>query len=201
MKSCVLLSGGMDSIALSWWKRPDIAITIDYGQLAAEAEIEASTAIADALQIEHHVLRVDCRVLGSGDMAGSQADSIAPESDWWPFRNQLLVTLAGMKAISLGVSHLWLGTVNTDERHADGRVEFFDAMTRLMSIQEGGLVVEAPCIDYTTQELIAISSIPAELLAYAHSCHKASVACGRCRGCNKYFEVYEKLGHDLDKLG
>ena len=44
MKTALLLSGGMDSIAIAWWKRPDIALTLDYGQQAANAEIKAATA-------------------------------------------------------------------------------------------------------------------------------------------------------------
>lgn len=40
MKTGLLLSGGMDSLTLAWWKRPDIAFTLNYGQLAAQAEIE-----------------------------------------------------------------------------------------------------------------------------------------------------------------
>lgn len=38
----LLLSGGMDSISVAFWKRPEIAISIDYGQRAAEAEITAA---------------------------------------------------------------------------------------------------------------------------------------------------------------
>ena len=39
------------------------------------------------------------------------------------------------------------------------------------------------------------------VLAWAHSCHKADVACGNCRGCNKYFEVLRELGHGMDRAG
>ncbi len=95
MKTALLLSGGMDSVSIAWWKRPSVAITLNYGQLAAEAEIAASRAICKQLNIPHHVVEIDCRHLGSGDMAGSEADHLAPASDWWPYRNQMLVTLAG----------------------------------------------------------------------------------------------------------
>ena len=44
----LLLSGGMDSIALAFWKRPEIAITIDYGQRAAEA-LPSDWGIAECL--------------------------------------------------------------------------------------------------------------------------------------------------------
>ncbi len=37
-KTAILLSGGMDSIALAYWKRPELAITINYGQKPFLAE-------------------------------------------------------------------------------------------------------------------------------------------------------------------
>ena len=198
-KNALLLSGGMDSLALAWWMRPDIALTLDYGQLAAKAEIEASHAVCQKLDIIHHIISVDCRALGSGDMAGEKSDKFAPASDWWPYRNQLLITLAAMKAISLGVTNLWLGTVKSDGSHKDGTQKFISAISDLLSLQEGGLVVEAPAINLSTVELVKKSGVPASLLAWAHSCHKSHIACGNCRGCNKYMEVFNEVGYDLDK--
>ncbi|HAS1239423.1 7-cyano-7-deazaguanine synthase [Enterobacter cloacae] len=201
MKNGLLLSGGMDSVALAWWKKPDMAFTLNYGQLAAQAEIDASKIICQQLQIPHQVIEIDCRQLGSGDMAGCKPDHLAPASDWWPYRNQMLVTLAAMKAISFGITHLWLGTVKSDGIHIDGTPEFMSAISHLLSIQEGGIVVEAPAIELTTSELVRKSGTPANLLAWAHSCHKSHIACGHCRGCNKYMEVFHEVGYDLDRLG
>lgn len=193
MKRALLLSGGMDSLALAWWVRPEIGITLDYGQLAAEAEVSASKAICKRLEIQHYVVSIDCRAVGSGDMAGAQADAHAPASDWWPYRNQMLVTLAAMKAISLGVTTLYLGTVKSDGSHRDGTPEFIGAISRLMVLQEGGMTVEAPAIELSTAELVRKAGVPRDMLAWAHSCHKSNVACGRCRGCNKYLEVWGEL--------
>jgi 7-cyano-7-deazaguanine synthase len=193
MKRALLLSGGMDSLALAWWVRPEIGITLDYGQLAAEAEVSASKAICKRLEIQHYVVSIDCRAVGSGDMAGAQADAHAPASDWWPYRNQMLVTLAAMKAISLGVTTLYLGTVKSDGSHRDGTPEFIGAISRLMALQEGGMTVEAPAIELGTAELVRKAGVPRDMLAWAHSCHKSNVACGRCRGCNKYLEVWGEL--------
>lgn len=200
MKTGILLSGGMDSLSLTWWKKPDIALTVNYGQLAAEAEVAASTSLCKYIGIPHFILNVDCSALGSGDMAGEKADMHAPASDWWPYRNQMLVTLAAMKAISLGVTQLWLGTVRSDGSHSDGTIEFVDSISSLMALQEGGLTIAAPAIELSTTELIWNSRIPADVLAWAHSCHKSNVPCGNCRGCNKYFEVLGEIGYDLDRL-
>ena len=197
MKTALLLSGGMDSISIAWWKRPDIAITLDYGQRAAEAEIKAASATCSTLKIAHHVIKVDCSSLGSGDMAGAEADSNAPSSDWWPYRNQMLISLAAMKAITLGVTHLWIGTVKSDGSHLDGTLAFVDKISELMSFQEGKIVVEAPAIELSTTELVRVSGVTPGGLAWAHSCHKANVPCGDCRGCNKYFQVLDEVGYGL----
>ena len=198
MKRALLLSGGMDSLALAWWKRPELAITLDYGQLAAQAEIGASRTICKHLGIEHHVVSIDCRSLGSGDMAGANADAHAPASDWWPYRNQMLITLAAMKAISLGADVLYLGSVSSDGSHQDGTPAFVTAISQLMAMQEGGMTVEAPAINLTTSELVRTSGVPLNYLSWAHSCPKSNVICGNCTGCNQYIEVWKALERDLD---
>lgn len=199
MRTGLLLSGGMDSLCIARWKRPDVAITIDYGQLPAAAEIEASSAICKRLSIDHHVISVDCSALGSGDMAGEPANANAPASDWWPYRNQLLVTLSAMRALVLGVTHLFLGTVKSDESHRDGTREFIAALSGLLHLQEGALVISAPAIHLSTTELVRLSGVTSDQLAWAHSCHKSCVACGSCRGCNKYFDVLREIADDVGR--
>jgi 7-cyano-7-deazaguanine synthase len=189
----------MDSIALAWWKRPRFAITIDYGQLPASAEVSAAASVCAVLGIEHHVLQIDCRPLGSGDMAGCAPNPHAPGSDWWPYRNQMLVTFAAMRAIHLGANELMLGTVASDGSHRDGTARFVAQMSALLSMQEGGMTLAAPAIRMSTVDLILRSGIPQSQLAWAHSCHKANVPCGNCRGCNKYSHTLEALARELDR--
>jgi 7-cyano-7-deazaguanine synthase len=193
MSSGILLSGGLDSIALTYWKRPDIAFTVNYGQVCAHAEIRAAKQICSELKIQHEVISVDCRMLGSGDLAGRPASQIAPVPEWWPFRNQLLITLAGMLATSLNVRSLMFASVKSDGVHADGKDEFFELINSLMSFQEGEIKIHAPAINLSTVELIRISGIDLALLAWAHSCHVANYACGNCRGCNKHRNVMSEL--------
>lgn len=184
----------MDSIALAYWLRPEVAITLDYGQRAAEAEIAAATRVARILGMEHYVLRIDCSSLGSGDLVGSEPISDAPITEWWPYRNQMLVTLALMKAIQLGVGELMVGSVKTDAQHLDGTPEFYEQLSKLVSMQEGEIKVTAPAIGLTTVELVQKAGIPDRILMYAHSCHTSNFPCGRCHGCNKYMYVKEQLG-------
>ena len=88
------------SIALAYWLRPTVAFTVDYGQLPAQAEIRASAQICRELSIPL-VIRVDCSGLGLGGLTTRPGVEISPTVEWWPFRNQLLVTLAGTKMIGL----------------------------------------------------------------------------------------------------
>jgi 7-cyano-7-deazaguanine synthase len=191
----LLLSGGMDSTALAWATRPSLAVTVNYGQRAAEGEVRAASAVCSALGLRHRVVHVDCRELGSGDMAGSDPSPIAPVSEWWPYRNQLLITLAAPVVLQEGMTTILVGAVATDRSHSDGRPEFFEAMRRLLRMQEGGLEVEAPAIGETTVSLCQRVGIPFQLLAWAHSCHVSEYACGRCRGCNKHRESMRELGY------
>lgn len=189
----LLLSGGMDSIALAYWLRPSICVTIDYGQLPAEAEIAAATAVCTELGLVHRVVRVDCRALGSGDMIGKPPSAHAPVTEWWPFRNQLLLTVAAAALVEEPVTELIIGCLAADGKHADGTREFIEAISALMRIQEKGLVVLAPAIDFSAIELIQRSQVPWSLLAWAHSCHISNYACGECRGCSKHLNARDKL--------
>lgn len=192
----LLLSGGMDSIALAFWKRPAVAITVDYGQRAARAEILAARHVAGELGINHETVSVDCSALGSGDMAGSLALTQAPVSEWWPYRNQLLATLGAMKAIGFGASELMMGSVASDATHVDGTPPFYALLDQLSAMQEGGMRVTAPALGMTTSELVRLSAIPREIIAWAHSCHTSSLACGDCRGCYKHRQVMRELYDD-----
>lgn len=194
VRRVLLLSGGMDSVAIAHWLRPELCLTIDYGQLPAEAEIRASGAVCRDLGLAHEVLRIDCRVIGSGDLAGRPASSLAHVREWWPFRNQLLITLAAGMVVERGYQELLLGSVRSDGAHLDGTPDFIARMSALIEQQEGHMRVRAPAIHLDSPELIKQSGVPWEVLAWAHSCHVSTLACGQCRGCNKHANVLEACG-------
>jgi 7-cyano-7-deazaguanine synthase len=193
MSKAILLSGGVDSIALCFWQRPSIALTLDYGQKPALAEISASASVADALGIEHHIISVDCRELGTGDLSNHNALEFSPSPEWWPYRNQLLVTLACMKGIGLGITELMAASVKSDGFHRDGTSAFYEKMNSLMHYQEGHITVTAPAVNISSAELVMLSKVPREILFWAHSCHTSNIPCGNCRGCKKYIEVMTEL--------
>lgn len=191
MSTALLLSGGMDSVAIAYWKRPQYGITIHYGQKPSRGEIRAAVAVSETLEMQHIVIDSDISALGSGDLAGAAPLNSAPGTEWWPYRNQFLLTIAAMKCLSLGVEELMIGALRTDGFHADGTGDFIQRMNDLFSIQEGDLQVTAPAIELSAVELVRASQVPHTILAWSHSCHIAASACGYCRGCRKHFDTME----------
>jgi 7-cyano-7-deazaguanine synthase len=194
LSELLLLSGGIDSTALAAWRRPAQALVIDYGQVSAAGETTAAGAVARELGLQVEVLHVDCAAIGSGLLAGNNADLVAPVPEWWPFRNQLLVTLAAAWALPRGLDRVLVGSVAGDDRHADGTAVFYAHLDRLTAAQEGGIRVDVPAIHLTTVELIVQSGIADPVLGWTHSCHRSSVACGDCPGCVKRRDVLNELG-------
>ena len=186
----MLLSGGMDSAALAWWLRPELAVFVNYGQRPAVAEERASVKLAGELGIPLEVVSIDCSSLGSGQLAGHASLPDAPTPEWWPYRNQLLITIAGAVALRCGgVNSIIIGSVAEDAINGDGSAAFRSALSNAMRVQEGGVGLEAPAAGLSSVELVRKSGIPATLLGWSHSCFVSDTPCLKCRGCNKHLHV------------
>lgn len=196
MSECLLLSGGIDSTALCYWRRPELALTIDYGQVPAAGEVQAAQQICRVLGVRHEVLRIDCSAIGSGDLAGDNPASVAPVPEWWPYRNQLLGTLAAGVAIREGLGEVVFASVRSDGVHADGTPNFYRLFDGLVKMQEGQVSVIAPAIALSSVELVQRSGVPRDILGWTFSCHTGELACGECRGCFKHFHVMQELYGD-----
>lgn len=194
MSDLLLLSGGIDSVAIAAWRRPAICLTIDYGQRAAGAEICASGQVCKELSLRHEILTARIPDLGAGDMSDQDASLHSEYSEFWPFRNQYLITLGAMAAIKHGCDSVLIGTVITDKRHMDGSHEFITSLDQTLALQESSIRLAAPAAAMTSAELVYQSKIPDGVLGWSHSCHTGNYACGRCRGCQKHSEVMAELG-------
>jgi 7-cyano-7-deazaguanine synthase len=200
----LLLSGGQDSAALASWFRPPGCLTVNYGQRPFRGELRAATAIAAALNLTAFTVECDLSEIGSGLLAreasqpsecAAKPSSPSPSPEWWPYRNQLLATIASAWALTRGYDVIVMGSVAGDaERHIDGGAEFYVSLDTVTAMQEGGIRIVAPALTLTSTELIEASGIGDGVLAYAHSCHVADYACGYCPGCVKQETVLRSLG-------
>ena len=190
----LLFSGGVESTCLAVMTKPDLAVTIDYGQVGAQGEIRAAKHIASFIGMSHRVIEVSVAHLGSGEMTGVPSDDDAGSvPEHWPFRNQMLLTVAAMALAKCDLRELIIGTVITDRVHNDGTPEFLSTMERLLQTQLSHFKLNAPASTITTDELVLKSSIDRDLLGWTFSCHRANVACGTCRGCNKSLDLFALL--------
>jgi 7-cyano-7-deazaguanine synthase len=193
MTELLLLSGGIDSTALAVLHRPRIALTLDYGQRAAAGEISAAKSICSELGLRHDVLTIPVGSLGSGLMNGSSPSPLSEHVEFWPFRNQFLLTIGAMHAARHGLTRVLIGTVATDVRHRDGSADFLQRANDLIREQEGGIQAVAPAIKEDPETLVRRAQIPPSVLGWTHSCHVGPLSCGQCPGCIKHSNLMEAL--------
>ncbi|WP_422022249.1 7-cyano-7-deazaguanine synthase [Pyruvatibacter mobilis] len=190
----LLFSGGVESTCLAVMTKPDLAVTIDYGQVCAPGEIRAAKHIASLIGMPHRVIEVSLGHLGAGEMTGVPSEDAAGRvPEHWPLRNQMLLTVAAMALADCDLRELVIGTVLTDRVHNDGTPEFLAAMERLLQTQLSDFKLSAPASTITTDDLVHSSGVSRDILGWTFSCHRAEVACGACRGCNKSLDLFARL--------
>jgi 7-cyano-7-deazaguanine synthase len=194
----LLLSGGTDSACLAYVLRPALCLTVDYGQKIAKAEIDSSRNICRQLKLRHETVRIDLRRFAAGTMSGKEQKYFGAAPEWWPYRNQMLITVGAMVAFKNEMNEIIIGTVKTDRRHKDGGIRFVRQIDRLIRHQEGGIRLHAPASKFSAEELASRTKAPLDLLGLTFSCHRSNFPCGQCGGCRKNeavvsFAIEEKL--------
>lgn len=190
-KTALLLSGGFDSTCVALLTKPSLAYFVDYGQLPSGGERRAARDIASRLNIELVELAIDLKPFGMGIMAGGSENQVSASPEWWPYRNQAIITIAAMDGVRRGVEELIIGTVHSDgSRHADGKPEFLALMDKMLRLQEGHLRISAPALSMTPKELVQRSGASERLLLRTFSCHSGNFHCGNCPGCKKRAEYF-----------
>lgn len=187
----LLFSGGIDSTAIAWIERPDRLLFIDYGQRPAPGERRAAEVISKAIGIRLETRQVSLQSFGTGTLVGKESAGPAPE--FWPFRNQMLITLAAMIYATELPLEVLIGTVATDVVHPDGRANFLKAISRVLKVQ-GEYSVVAPAVHLSSHDLLRRAALPLDILGWTFSCHTGEWACGQCRGCLKHNETKLAFG-------
>ena len=196
----MLLSGGLDSAAVAATERPERALFVDYGQEAAEAERAAAKKIAQILEMELDEVTVDASTIGSGALVSEEPLEMAPSPEWFPFRNQLLVTIAATHAIRTGHQSILLGTVADDgHRHADGTHRFVASLDAVLRNQEGKIRLAAPHAGTSTSQLLTRlerrdTELRDKIVAATYSCDISATACGECNSCQRRAALLAALG-------
>jgi 7-cyano-7-deazaguanine synthase len=173
---------------------------VRYGQLH-QIELDAARRVAAALGArEHRVVEVDLGPLARSALTSAQiavpkdrslAEIGAPGDvppTYVPARNTVLLALALAWAESLGAGEIFVGVNVLDASgYPDCRPEFVRAFEALAQVatRSGGFRIQAPLIELTKAQIIALGISLGVDYALTHSCYDphGAAACGRCDAC------------------
>ncbi len=197
-KAIVLLSGGLDSVAVLGCTKDryniELALTFDYGQKSAKEEIAASRKIADYYKIKHKIIELDW--LRDITRTALVADETLPETElgtsesakavWVPNRNALFLNIAAAYADSFGYEYILFGA-NKDEGQTfpDNTEEFRSLVSKLFetSTLKHPKVI-APLINYGKNDIVKIAVENSVPLEFVRSCYNSGEKhCGVCESC------------------
>ena len=202
MKSIILLSGGLDSLACLAVTREkyncELAITFDYGQKALAKEIEASKKICDFYNVEHKIIKLD--FLKEITQTALVSDKEVPQdydmkAVWVPNRNGLFLNIAGSFADSYGYNYIIIGA-NKEEGKTfpDNTLEFakrVEAEFEFSTLIQPKILI--PLIDMDKEEIVKTVIDLKAPLELVHSCYLGGDKnCGKCESCLYLIEALKK---------
>lgn len=197
-RAVILLSGGLDSLVAIGFPQNEykieLALTFDYGQKSAQAEIDASKKICKFYNIEHKIIKLDW--LKEITKTSLVSDDEIPTSNlgtkesaasvWIPNRNGLFLNIAASFADSFGFDYILFGA-NKDEgaTFPDNTEEFRSEISKVFetsTLKQPKVI--APLINYTKDDIVKIAmdnDVPLELV---RSCYGSGEKhCGVCESC------------------
>lgn len=174
----LLLSGGMDSVAILSVFRPKVCLFVDYRQPAAEAEYKASKFFAS--HYNSTLFRIKMNLTDTSAQDLSFSDEL-----YFPFRNQLLITIAGYYAAKIKERKILIGSTHSDKHFKDNDVSFVEKINDLMKFQDANISLVAPAINHDSIEYFQNAKISEPLYHHLHSCNFSNDPCGTCSSCIK----------------
>jgi 7-cyano-7-deazaguanine synthase len=210
LKSVILLSGGLDSAAnlalCSESDEPVLALTIRYGQRAADREVAAARALCEYYGVRHEILGLEwLGALGGSSLTESSKalPSIDPgllddlatirttaKSVWVPNRNGVLINVAAAYAERLGASQVVVG-FNSEEAvtFPDNSVQFLEAATDALSYSTANqLKVGCYTAQWDKRRIVAELRRLAKPFPFDRlwSCYTGNERpCGECESCRR----------------
>ena len=219
IKLIILMSGGLDSaVSLGLCRKSHnvkLALTFDYGQKAAQTEIDASKKLCEFYNVTHKVIKLD--FLKEITHTSLVADIEVPEGEglkdekesaknvWVPNRNGLFLNIAASFADSEDYDYIIIGA-NKEEAHTfpDNTKEFIDRVNAEFeySTRKHPKVI-APLINCTKNGIVKQAIETTVPLEYIRSCYKGGEKhCGTCESCTRLKNalLYNNDTHYLKKL-
>ncbi|HEX3016197.1 MAG TPA: 7-cyano-7-deazaguanine synthase QueC [Desulfobacteria bacterium] len=220
MAGVFLLSAGLDStVAMARFLQTEpggLALTFDYGQRAANQEIDRAARIAAFYQVRHKAIKLPflAEITNTALVNRGQAVPELDEADldktlsvtlqtaeqvWVPNRNGLFINVAAAFAESLGYAAIVAG-FNAEEAvtFPDNSPQFVHTVNEALAYSTLNQVkVVSPTANLSKMEIVELGvalNIPWELVwSCYHGEHKM---CGCCESCRRLIRALKAKGQN-----
>ena len=220
MRCVSLLSGGLDSVVATTVAAREgaveLALTFDYGQRAAGAEVRAAAAACRELGIPHRVIElpwlaeVTTTVLVNRDAAlpelaadeldDAQVTEASAAAVWVPNRNGVFINIAAAFAESLACEAVVCGfNAEEGQTFADNTPEFAAAASEALAYSTMNHVrVVSPTQDLTKVQIVALGRRIGAPLQHIWSCYEPGPErCGKCESCLRSARAMAAVNREL----
>lgn len=199
----VLFGGGLDSTAVLLYLYNTLPVTefnvelvhVNYGQKAAEAEIESMVYFADKYQAEMKMLTMSMSYSTARIMKGTEIGK-EKNSNRLELRNPALLSfVASYAASSYERSVLYVGFhLEPDGCFPDATVRYLNALELALNLATNRYIeIYAPLSDMTRFEILReAAATDSAVITKTHTCYE-KVACGKCTHCVEKEAMVQKL--------
>lgn len=228
MRGVILLSSGLDSVTALGLAREQsmevaLALTFDYGQRAAEREIEYARNASKALQIEHKVINLDwlrditkTAIVNTGmrlpapgieELDATEKALETARQVWVPNRNGVFINIGASFAEAMGCGHVVAGfDAEEAATFPDNSSEFVEAVSGALGYSTLNKVrVLAPVVTMRKDEIVGEGLRLGMPLEWSWSCYLSGPRpCGRCESCRRRERAFAMAGEEdplLRRLG
>lgn len=187
----VLISGGIDSFVMTYLlMRRNFCIYplfVDYGHLSAKEELAATERICEFLNIQSPLV---VKINGLSNLVSCGLTKGSIESDFFPSRNILLLTVASSIAQSRGIHAIALGIIGSGRSFPDSTLEFARAAERFLStFSNFKIIIFTPLSSVSKVDIVSFAKREGLPLEITYSCQKGGEEhCGVCPSCRERFE-------------
>jgi 7-cyano-7-deazaguanine synthase len=219
-KAIVLLSSGLDSTVNLYIARKKLnvvmTLTFNYGQRAAEKEVECAKKISQELGIENHVIDLpwlknlgnsaltkDTKSIPTGSKVSIDNVKTSTESAksvWIPNRNGIFLNIAAGFAESLGANYIIPG-FNAEEAATfpDNSYEFIRATRKSLALSTANHVdVQCFTVKMSKTEIVRVGHemfVPFRLIWPCYQ--NLEKWCGECESCLRAKRAFKQNRVDI----
>ncbi len=206
-KYVVLLSGGLDSVVNFYWAESQgeivLALTFDYGQRAAEREIQASEFFCSELGVQHKVIRLTWlseitktalvnkseRLPTLKDLDDLEEGNTSAAKVWVPNRNGVFLNIAASFAESHGANFIVPGfNIEEAATFPDNSQKFIDASNGAFKLSTlAGVQVKCFTSNLNKRQMATKAQELGVNLDQVWSCYENGPSrCGKCESCLRF---------------